>query len=96
MTADAPRLAIFARAPVLGRVKTRLARSVGEEAALAAYRELLALTLHRLAPGTGRFAVGDLDRRRAPKPWRRGGVSASSSSRTGTWGNEWPPRSRTA
>lgn len=57
MTADTPRLAIFARAPVPGRVKTRLARSVGEEAALAAYRELLALTLHRLAPGTGRFAA---------------------------------------
>ena len=56
MSADPPRLAIFARAPVAGRVKTRLARSVGEEAALAAYRELLALTLDRLAPGTGRFA----------------------------------------
>lgn len=56
MTADPPRLAIFARAPVRGRVKTRLARSVGEEAALAAYRDLLVLTLHRLAPGTGRFA----------------------------------------
>ena len=56
MSADPPRLAIFARAPVPGRVKTRLARSVGEEAALAAYRELLALTLDRLAPGTGRFA----------------------------------------
>lgn len=55
MTADSRRVAIFARAPVLGRVKTRLAHSVGEEAALATYRELLALTLDRLAPGTGRF-----------------------------------------
>ena len=42
------RLAIFARAPVLGRVKTRLAKDVGDEAALAVYRELLALTLARL------------------------------------------------
>lgn len=70
MTADAPRLAIFARAPVSGRVKTRLAGSVGEEAALAAYRELLALTLHRLAPGTGRFA---------PEIWIDGERSALAS-----------------
>ena len=37
-------LLIFAREPVLGRVKTRLAADIGAEAALAAYRELLALT----------------------------------------------------
>ncbi|MGI4743917.1 MAG: TIGR04282 family arsenosugar biosynthesis glycosyltransferase [Janthinobacterium lividum] len=37
-------LLIFAREPVLGRVKTRLAAAIGPEAALAAYRELLALT----------------------------------------------------
>ncbi|GAB3634757.1 TIGR04282 family arsenosugar biosynthesis glycosyltransferase [Hymenobacter arcticus] len=35
---------IFAREPVLGRVKTRLAAGIGEAAALAVYRELLALT----------------------------------------------------
>ena len=55
MTAELPRLAIFARAPVLGRVKTRLGAVVGPEAALAVYRELLAGTLAELAPGRGRF-----------------------------------------
>ncbi len=50
------RLAIFARAPRRGRVKTRLARAVGGDAALAAYEELLAQTLARLAPGQGAFA----------------------------------------
>jgi len=34
-------LIVFARAPVLGRVKTRLARALGDEAALAVYAALL-------------------------------------------------------
>jgi rSAM/selenodomain-associated transferase 1 len=42
-------LLIFAREPVLGRVKTRLAADIGPEAALAAYRELLALTAAAVA-----------------------------------------------
>lgn len=50
------RLAIFARAPIRGRVKTRLAKDIGTDAALLAYRELLALTLSRLAPGQGSFS----------------------------------------
>ena len=50
------RLAIFARAPVLGEVKTRLAATVGRQAALAVYDELVALTLTRLGPGKGAFA----------------------------------------
>ena len=50
------RLAIFVRAPVLGQVKTRLAAEVGQHMALAAYRDLVALTLTRLGPGTGTFA----------------------------------------
>ncbi|MBJ6142089.1 TIGR04282 family arsenosugar biosynthesis glycosyltransferase [Hymenobacter sp. BT559] len=37
-------LLIFAREPILGRVKTRLAADIGPEAALATYRELLAVT----------------------------------------------------
>lgn len=49
------RLAIFARAPVRGRVKTRLARVLGDDAALAVYERLLAQTLVRLAPGCGHF-----------------------------------------
>lgn len=39
-----------------GLVKTRLARDVGEDAAFAAYEELLAATLIKLAPGRGHFA----------------------------------------
>lgn len=39
-----PQLLIFARAPVLGRVKTRLAADIGAEAALAVYCELLHIT----------------------------------------------------
>ena len=70
MTAEPPRLAIFARAPVLGRVKTRLARSVGEKVALAAYQELLGLTLERLAPGSGPFV---------PEIWVEGDPSALRS-----------------
>ena len=38
-------LVVFARVPALGRVKTRLAASIGEAGALAAYRELAELTL---------------------------------------------------
>ena len=42
-------LLVFAREPVLGRVKTRLAAGIGPEAALATYRELLALTAAAVA-----------------------------------------------
>ncbi|AMJ64812.1 TIGR04282 family arsenosugar biosynthesis glycosyltransferase [Hymenobacter sp. PAMC 26628] len=42
-------LLIFAREPVLGRVKTRLAAGIGAEAALATYRQLLALTAQAVA-----------------------------------------------
>ena len=49
------RLAIFARVPVRGQVKTRLAAAVGAERALAVYEALLASTLQRLAPGRGSF-----------------------------------------
>jgi rSAM/selenodomain-associated transferase 1 len=41
----ADRLALFVRAPLLGRVKTRLAADIGPEAALDAHRQL---TLHAL------------------------------------------------
>ncbi len=39
-------LAIFARAPVLGNVKTRLAQNVGDERALQSYRAMLRDVLH--------------------------------------------------
>jgi len=44
-----PHLLVFAREPVLGRVKTRLAAGIGAEAALTVYRELLALTAAAVA-----------------------------------------------
>lgn len=40
-----PLVAIFARAPVLGRVKTRLAATIGDDLALAVHRHLLEHTL---------------------------------------------------
>ena len=47
MTTDAqlPLIVVFTRAPVLGRVKTRLARAVGERAAFDLHRTLLERTL---------------------------------------------------
>ena len=43
-TANSVHLLLFARYPELGRVKTRLAAGIGDEAALAVYQELLAHT----------------------------------------------------
>ncbi len=45
---DLPRVIVFLRAPELGRVKTRLAATVGHGPALEIYRELLQLTLATL------------------------------------------------
>lgn len=42
-------LVVFARAPALGRVKSRLARGIGMTAALAFYRRSLATVLRRVA-----------------------------------------------
>ena len=60
------RLAIFARVPVHGRVKTRLAAGIGPDAALSVYEALLAATLRELAPGKAGFEPeiwvdGDID-----------------------------------
>jgi uncharacterized protein len=55
-----PLLVVFAKAPRLGRVKTRLAAGIGEEAALGFYRRTLAAVLGRLdggGPWTTRLAV---------------------------------------
>jgi len=43
------RLVIFVKAPAPGRVKTRLAQSIGEEEACAAYRELVERLLANLS-----------------------------------------------
>jgi rSAM/selenodomain-associated transferase 1 len=49
MVSSPEHLLIFAREPVLGRVKTRLAADIGPAAALATYRELLTLTAAAVA-----------------------------------------------
>ena len=66
-TPDSARLAIFARVPVHGRVKTRLAAGVGADAALRIYEALLASTLQKLARGRGVFE---------PEIWVDGDVDA--------------------
>jgi len=48
-----PRLALFAKAPERGRVKTRLAAELGEDAALAVYRALLEYTRQVVAAWRG-------------------------------------------
>ena len=51
-----PRLQVFAKPPVAGLVKTRLAASIGSDAALAVYRDLLLRTL-RLAAMARRAGI---------------------------------------
>lgn len=65
-----PRLALFAKAPVLGAVKTRLAVAMGAGAALETHRRLLLETLARLAPGRGAFA---------PELWLAGPLAAGAA-----------------
>jgi rSAM/selenodomain-associated transferase 1 len=78
-------LCIFARAPELGRVKSRLAASVGDAAALAAHGRLVEDTLARLAhvPGiTARLCIaGDVNHGQV-QAWSRAwqiGVAAQCS-----------------
>ena len=47
--ADENRVAVFARNPLLGAAKSRLARTIGAEAALSCYQKLLANTLSAVA-----------------------------------------------
>lgn len=67
MTASAPahaRVLVFARVPRLGRVKTRLARTIGDSAALAVHRALLAQALQTAAmacPGSLELCIDGVD-----------------------------------
>ncbi len=68
------RLIIFLKAPRAGLVKTRLAQSIGPEAALAAYKKLVLILLKNLKP------LHDVELRFAPddaqkdiRPWIRKG-----------------------
>jgi hypothetical protein len=46
------RVALFARAPIAGQVKTRLAAAIGDAAALQAHRDLVRHALQALIPGS--------------------------------------------
>ncbi|MEM1408692.1 MAG: TIGR04282 family arsenosugar biosynthesis glycosyltransferase, partial [Bacteroidota bacterium] len=50
-------LIVFCKNPVLGKVKTRLAKSIGDERALAVYKKLLEHTYRVANECTGDYAV---------------------------------------
>ena len=56
-----PRLQVFAKPPVAGLVKTRLAATIGNDAALAVYRELLFRTLRVASIARRAGIVGDVE-----------------------------------
>jgi len=64
----APALLVFAKAPVPGRVKTRLAAAIGDAAAAAAYRELTATTLAHAAAACRAGVVCSVELWCAPEP----------------------------
>ncbi len=49
-------LCVFARAPIKGQVKTRLAKALGDDVAMQVYRALLAHTGMVAANGPDQFA----------------------------------------
>jgi rSAM/selenodomain-associated transferase 1 len=85
---DPPTLQVFAKAPVPGRVKTRLARTIGTEMATSAYRALAERTLATAAAAQRAGVVGAIELWLDPDsdpaaiaPWRdRFGVTIESQS----------------
>lgn len=74
-----PRLIVFLRAPQLGRVKTRLAAGLGDEAALAAYRHLLNATTEAIRDvDSVELRYTPDDAASAVEPWRRTGWTLSA------------------
>lgn len=69
-------LVVFARAPRLGRVKTRLARDIGSVAALRFYTQTLDAALRELAAGPWTCWLSITPRRACVRPWRLFGPSA--------------------
>jgi len=74
---DPPTLQVFAKAPVPGRVKTRLARTIGDAAAATAYRALAERTLATAAAARRAGVVGAVELWLDPEsdaaaiaPWR--------------------------
>jgi rSAM/selenodomain-associated transferase 1 len=64
-------LVIFARAPELGRVKSRLARGIGQMAALTFYRQVLTTVSRRLVADRRWQTVLAVTPDRATRPGRR-------------------------
>jgi len=58
---DPPTLQVFAKAPVPGRVKTRLARTIGTDAATSAYRALAERTLATAVAARRAGVVGAIE-----------------------------------
>lgn len=52
-----PHLLVMAKFPIKGQVKTRLAATLGDDGALAVYRQLLARTAHAVADWPGGVTV---------------------------------------
>ena len=105
MSADtaAPLLLVFAKAPVPGAVKTRLAAAIGAERAARVYRDLLATTLAH-AHSAWRARIVSRDRAVGRTPIARRPFFAGSrppSARRGianakaTWARAWRTRSAT-
>jgi rSAM/selenodomain-associated transferase 1 len=72
-------LIVFLKAPRPGQVKTRLAKTIGAEAACAAYRQLTETVLDRVSPLSGvhlRFAPDDAFAE--IQPWLRPGWEAAA------------------
>jgi rSAM/selenodomain-associated transferase 1 len=72
-------LIIFLKAPRPGQVKTRLAKTIGAEAACAAYRQLTETVLDRVSPLSGvhlRYAPDDAFAE--IQPWLRPGWEAAA------------------
>jgi rSAM/selenodomain-associated transferase 1 len=65
---DAPRLLVFAKEPVPGQVKTRLARAFGAERAAAIYRSLSTVTLAHARAARAAGYVGAIELWCAPSP----------------------------
>lgn len=68
-------LIVFARLPRLGTLKRRLAAGIGDQAALAFYRNALFALLRRLGRGPWQCWIaltpdGGVHRARWPRPWR--------------------------
>lgn len=66
--ARAPRLLVFAKEPVPGQVKTRLAAAYGDERAAAIYRDLTSVTLAHARAAQAAGIVGAIELWCAPTP----------------------------